>query len=192
MKNVAIIDGFAEGKWHHRILNEQLRASGYNVTSTIEQADVVIAHSAGCFFLPDASLNQIILLIGPPYWPGKPLMKSMNQKVRSDFNARKKEGNLRYFAVKTFWNITYCFQDLSKVSHMRHQAKKHNLPEIIKDKDVHIIRNHDDSWLSPEARGLLAGTDGRYHTLPGDHDDAWVNPKPYVEILERIRVSRVK
>jgi hypothetical protein len=115
----------------------------------------------------------------------------MRQKVRTDFRARKQEGNMRYFVVKTFWNITYCFQDLSKVSHMRRQAKKHNLPEIIKDKDVHIIRNHDDAWLSPEARKLFAKSENRYHTLPGDHDDAWINPKPYVEILEGITVKVV-
>jgi hypothetical protein len=184
MKSVAIIDGFAEGKWHHKLLRKELEHAGFATADSTETADIIMAHSAGCFFLPVSSKPQLIILIGPPYWPGRPLIVSMFKKIYLDFIYRLRERKLGYWLIKTFWNTVYIFGDLQHVIHVGRFARKRDLLDRLKNKEVVLIRNEDDAWCTPDLKNIpFKNKSVEFYALPGEHDDCWVNPQPYAKIL---------
>ena len=184
-QSVAIIDGFAEGKWHHKILNEALMGAGYTIERDARKADIIIAHSAGCFFLPANFTDKKVLLIGPPFWPSKPLAVSMMQKIWRDFIAQIRKGNAGYWFLKTFWNIVYALSDIVHSMQIGRHARRQRFYEALQDSEVMLVRNQDDAWCTPDIESLLSGKAKiKYTQLPGEHDDCWTNPAPYIQLLK--------
>jgi hypothetical protein len=72
---VFIAYGWPEGQWHGKQLRNDLIDCNYQITYSPEEADIIIAHSAGCYLLPNSLRAKLILLIGLPNWPNKPLIK---------------------------------------------------------------------------------------------------------------------
>lgn len=183
MKSVAIIYGIAEGSWHGKLMRQALEEAGYTFEPNPEKADIVIAHSGGCFFLPFTKKHQTILLIGPPYWPGKPPFISMTEKMRYDFIHRKKEKKLGYLFVKTLWNGFYVIGDILHVFDMSRFFRQHDLMDRLPSKDILLIRNKYDTWCSPDISSIPTNNPIRFVDLPGDHDDCWLHPKAYIDLL---------
>ena len=65
-KKVGIVYGWAEGPWEAKQFIQQVKISGYEVTQDLVSADILIAHSLGCFLIPANSRAKLILLIGMP------------------------------------------------------------------------------------------------------------------------------
>lgn len=67
MKTVALIHGFAGGKWHTKTFVKELEKAGLKVVGDTSGADVIIAHSTGCYIIPREPKAKLIFLIGIPY-----------------------------------------------------------------------------------------------------------------------------
>jgi hypothetical protein len=184
MPSVHIIPGFAEGPWHSKQFRAELTKAGYQLTEDEHQADIIVSHSAGCYFLPAPDKEQTIILIGPPYWPGKSLTGRMARKVWYDYKARKTEHKLGYFLTKTFWNVFYFCGDIRLGLLIASNTRKNNFYRALKKQNVMIIRNDDDAWCQPDIVGRLKSD--HLVCLPGEHDDCWIRPEPYVAILKSI------
>ncbi len=81
MKKVAIIPGLFEGSAQAAELRPALTHAGLEVTSDLTCADVVIAHSGGCFFAGEAAEAELVILAGPPYNPSRSVASSLLSKV---------------------------------------------------------------------------------------------------------------
>lgn len=170
-KTYAVVYGFAEGRRNARLLEFFLGNAGYLPADKIQSADLVIAHSGGCFLLPDDLPAQNILLVNPTLWPHKKLVVSLFEKHRTEkmrFTARIR--SIFYALVHPINNIRMFFG-----------RKVANLPPI--RQGTYIVRNHQDPYLSPLVAQKLAEQGYSLHELPGRHDDLWIHPKPYISLI---------
>ncbi|HEX8227210.1 MAG TPA: hypothetical protein VF572_05075 [Candidatus Saccharimonadales bacterium] len=190
---VDIIPGFAEGSWHTNILLRELEKYGYRKAANSAEADVIITHSAGCFFLPNSVENKQIIMIGPPYWPGRPMIVSASRKVWGDFSTAWQRGKLGFWGRKLAWNYVYVGANILRVFRIARFASRQNLHEALRDKKVAIIRNDDDAWFSPDAEQLLPASETYSHyKLPGEHEDCWVFPEEHAKLIDEIiRKNRI-
>src|SRR5690349_1106305 len=100
MTKVAIIYGWSEGPWHGKKLRQEISNAGFEIIKQPEKADIIIAHSGGCFMLPQQSRAHLVLLVGLPYWPGKHPVRSLRQKIKDE----TKNG---WWLKKTYFNAYY-------------------------------------------------------------------------------------
>jgi len=186
MSSVAVIDGFAEGWQTSKIFREAIERAGYQVTKEAGTADVIVAHSAGCFFLPDTHKGQLVFLVGPPYWPGRPVLVSLVQKLWRDFVYRKREGRLGYWAKKHLWSLLYILTDIPHTIKLTFFVRHHDFRSRLQHTDFILVRNRDDSFCTPDIESIPFGNKKiGYHELPGEHDDLWANPGPYVKLIAK-------
>jgi hypothetical protein len=184
---VAVLDGIAEGARHTVLLREELQRHGYVVTDDPAGADVVLAHSAGAFLVPVGARSQLLVLIDPPYWPGRSMIVRSAQKVVRDVGARAQDGLLWRWPAKTWWNLVYLFDDLPRVGTVVRAIRDDSLPDIIAAAGhVVIIRNDRDAWCAPDIDHLVGGGHVDVHHLPGDHDDCLHHPAPYVDVVDDV------
>ncbi len=127
----------------------------------------------------------MIVLINPPFWPGKPLIISGMQKLLWDYRAHKLRGQKLRWLLKTWWNTVHLIRFLSKSWTISLSARKHDFYAALHHHKVVIIRNQDDAWCTPDIQELLEPQIHLdLHTLPGQHDDCWTDPEPYVQVIQ--------
>lgn len=176
--------GWSEGKWHSRKLRKVLAAEGFDFARNPKDADIIIAHSGGCYLLPEKNSAKYILLIGLPYWSEKHIFKSFHEKLRLEpFDI--------WWYKKSFYNVVYLLAKIPHWIQMHGAWKKQQLPDHA-HASVFLVRNKEDPFAHPEESTKLAKEKGwRYLTIDGQHDDLWINPKPIVEMIEMIQTARL-
>ncbi|MDB5166170.1 MAG: hypothetical protein JWM37_242 [Candidatus Saccharibacteria bacterium] len=192
MPTAAFSYGFGEGPWHSRQKFEaKLERAGFDVIRDIPAADIIISHSAGCYFLPEMTDKQILFLIDPPYWPGRSSWNSFIEKVRTEFIDARQRRALGFWLRKTAWNITYSLRSLTRTLTIARLHPLHNFHEALEDHDIVLIRNDRDVWCTPEIEKLpTKGKSFLYYHVPGLHDDLWEMPAPYVAIIQEVATLR--
>jgi len=183
-KTVAVLDGFAEGKWHSKKLRAELVNAGYTIAKDATKADIIIAHSGGCFYVPLNNTDQKVMLIGPPYWPDKSPARSMMEKIYLDMTYRMREQNFLYFLQKTQWNIIYLIADIPRALNIGKSVRLKKLVSLFNKSRVIVVRNKDDAWCMPDLKSALINEKATFYELPGEHDDCWIHPKAYVDLLQ--------
>src|SRR5205814_9737296 len=116
---------FCEGKRLAGELKKAIEQGGFVLVPDACDADIVIAHSAGCFLVPNDTRATLVVLIGLTFWPGKTLGSRGRQKIRMEYNLFRRKGQLGAWLVKTFWNGFYFWnvpQDL--VMWRRHRLQE--------------------------------------------------------------------
>ena len=170
---VSIIYGWPEGNWHGKAMRQYLRQNGYEVTANPQTADVIIAHSAGCFLLPQNSQAKLVLLIGMPLQTGQNLAKSTLQKIEL-------EPKDWWWLKKSCFNTFYLFTKPVRWIKMNRAWNK-PLPKY-KNAKYLLICNLMDAYMDPDESQNFAKFQGwSFKTFEGQHDDLWQNPKKYVD-----------
>jgi len=187
-QKVKICYGVFSGERNGRRLRKALRSAGYAITKHTEEADIIIAHSAGCFWLPEAPSRQKLLLIDPVYWPGKTIKERIRHKARTNFRFRTYGYATRYWLAKNLWGVYYAVRDAARTTRIRQHAEQYDLEQIIRGHRALLVRNNDDAWLTPEL-GKLQKINPHLiiKHLPGEHDDWYFNPQPYVDLLQLLQ-----
>ncbi len=181
---VSIIYGWSEGKWHSKQLRKRLEASNFTVVNDHKSADIIIAHSGGCFLVPKATSAKYILLIGLPLWENKFIFKSLFEKI-------KLETKDWWWYKKTFYHVVYLLAKISHWLRMHRSWRRKTLPENSAS-SIFLLRNNDDAFVNAEESQALAKEKGwQYIDVYGQHDDIWVNPKQYTDLLESILTARL-
>lgn len=169
--------GWPEGKWHSRRLERILQDSGNVVVSTPQEADVVIAHSAGCYMIPKESKAKIVLLIGLPSWPNKAIHLSTLQKIRLE----AKNG---HWIAKTFFHCMYALRIPTTARTWR--AFRNKSINVSKNAKVVLIHNKLDTYMEAAVcRQIAKDKNWEYLEAPGQHDDIWDNPDFYIRIASQ-------
>ena len=179
-QTVAIITGFAEGHLTARRMRKELAARGFRNTKDSAGADIIIAHSGGCFIIPPYAAAKLIICINPPHWPGKSLRKSGLEKLQISFSSSKANKALGIFFKAQLRNIFYLW-DIPRYRKMWRGIKDGTAWRL--QMKIVLIRNENDTF-SPGSDSLPFETDIIVVEVPGGHDDCWDNPAPYIDVLE--------
>ena len=183
MKTVAIIYGWTGGGWSARHFRDELQKAGFKVISNREKANIIIAHSAGCYRVPDNTSAQLILLIGVAYWPEKRLRSRAMNRFINGLKQDRDRGGL-YIFHRFMWQLFYAIKRPGDVVTSLRNHKSLDFLEKLKQKKVIIVRNSCDEYSSPKIGTSLTGYSNiKLVELPGFHDDYYTNPRPYIDLL---------
>ena len=175
---VFIAYGWPEGSWHGKQFRKALMDYGYKATESSAEADIIIAHSAGCYMLPANTKAKLILLIGLPNWPNKLLMKCTFEKVSIE---RKNA----YWFNKTFWHLVYGALQPIRLYNVYKTYRQKYLPDFKQSKVV-LVHNQQDTYMQVEnSQKLAKERKWLLINLNGQHDDMWQNTQPYIELVGR-------
>lgn len=181
MPTVCILYGFSEGPRVGRRFRAALKAKGYSIITDPAQADILITHSGGCLLLPDKIQAKQIIHIAPYQWPGKSWFACMSRKLLDDIHAHHREGELHFWARKTFWNFVYFW----KMANNFRMQRTINQPTRWRYGNITtVLRPRHDTFCTPDYRLLPFKPSATFISMPGYHDDCWRNPKPYVDLLK--------
>jgi hypothetical protein len=182
---VKIQYGVLSGERNGVRIRKQLKHAGYQVVKKRSTADIIIAHSAGCFWLPDAPTVQKLVLIDPPYWPGRTIRERGKVRVRTNFKFREYGYAFRYWLIRNIWGIYYLIRDAKRTRRIVKHATAFDLPSIIRGHTVILVRNEHDDWLTPDLGPLMqAHPKLQIRYMPGDHEHFIYHPKAYVDLLQ--------
>lgn len=174
---VGISYGFAEGPAQAKKLIRLLKENGFNTTKRLERADIIIAHSGGCYLLPEKGKAEVVMLVGFPFWTDKNPRKGLAEKLAQEIK------DLSWLR-KTFFNTIYFFAWPQRWYHMYKAWQKVTLPQTSNYGSIISVRNEHDPFMHPiESEALATERGWKLHKLSGGHDDLWTNPQPYVDIL---------
>lgn len=181
MSKVCILYGLGEGRLIANKFVKQLEASGYKLTPHLAEADIVIAHSGGCFLIPP-DFSKKVILVNIPYWPGRNVFYSLFNKILKDLVLSVKNKNLTYFMKKTFFNSIYILNMKQNLSLFRGRQRG----DLWRVNDYLVVRNKDDDFCSPVLSYLPFKAQNITIELPGLHDDLWLNPTSYIDPISKL------
>lgn len=182
-----IVYGWSEGPWQGKKMQQIMLANGFTAAKQASEADIIIAHSLGCYLVPKENRAKIILLIGLSYWPDKLIFASLLQHITQNFKnslgsnsswwLSKLSHNCRYIITrpKSSYNAIFC----RKIS---------NLPNASATRQVFLVRNASDPFCPPHIQSLIPkdmGYEFLFNIGNGQHEDCWLNPDPYVNLICR-------
>jgi hypothetical protein len=178
-----ILYGFAEGPRVGRKLEAAMQQAGYTPAHSATEADILITHSGGCYFVPQTSRAMTIMLIGIPYWPGKSVLMCLWQKVRADFASSIPQHRFAERIRKSGWNVVYFFGSLRWCFELV-RRRKSALPYTPPQARVILVRNKHDALCTPDIAETVKKKPGySFRAMPDDHDDCWHNPERYVALI---------
>ncbi len=178
---VAVVYGFAEGGFHSRKLRTALLTAGFTLTSEIAEADIIIAHSAGCYLVPVGHQARVVLNIGYTYWPGRSLLHSLSGKLAEEYRRTGMLTWLKECAIHDIYalNIPYVLRLIKGWRAPEAYLQAMQFRAI-------FVRNQADPYCEPSAIMQAAGEKHTYLSLPGYHDHLWDEPKEYINLLKSV------
>ena len=187
-KTVAFIYGFTEGQWHGKRFRRLLRDHNYTITKEVTEADIVIAHSGGCFDVPKLKKQALLILINPPYWPERSLQVRSHAMTKQLIGAVRPGNQPFYHTHKTARNLTYLVRHARTNRYMMSRAKTFNLASEAIHVNTILVRNSNDPWLTSSLDYLQSKNPNlRIVRMSGDHDDCWLHPERYINLLQSKR-----
>jgi hypothetical protein len=175
----AISYGLMGGPLHAIKLKKQMRQAGFVYTKHIQQASIIIAHSAGCWLIPADSHPKLIMYIGMPLNTANP-RQTLKQARALMFKHGTYWSNFKRISISMYYGVRQPKRTLD-ISRMAKTAKPVILPEVA----AVFIVNQADPW--PDSQVLdefLEETPWSFINLPGAHDDIKEHSERYVEIIE--------
>jgi hypothetical protein len=186
MKTVAIVYGWAEGDWQSRKFENELAKKGFRLVSNIKEADIIFAHSSGCYLVPKNNKAQSVFLVGLPYWPGRSLAASVVYKLTSEIKYHRKNEGLVWWLGKIAHNTWYILSRPRSSFYLLTHHKQSRLPVASKKSKVVLVRPSDDPMCHPKIMKMLSlAKTYKFIEIPGAHDDCWIKPKEYIALIQQ-------
>ncbi len=156
--------------------------SGLTITKDPAAADIIFAHSGGCYLIPTQNRAQHIVLVGIAYWPGRPWLFATTIKVWREGRLYRQLGQSGKWAQKWLFHIRYAnFLTGLRMARNRSFEKPWNSAQ-----KQFIIRNQHDVYCCPDLVNAPFNGPRAFLSLPGEHDDCWQNPERYVDLLQSL------
>lgn len=173
----AISYGLVGGPLHSKGLRKQMAKAGFNPAS-LREADIIIAHSAGCWLMPKNAKPKIVLYIGMPLASSKPT-ETWRKAVKSGYKNNSFKRNLKGSSKNAFYGITQPRRNLNIIC-----SASNSKPAIIKGAASIFVANKHDPWPTGENLVKVVNNhDWAFIGLGGSHDDIWDHPDHYVEVI---------
>jgi hypothetical protein len=175
--------GFTEGKVHSRKLTKQLIKAGYRLETNYADADLIIAHSAGCWYKLDGLKPKLMVFVGMPL-PNKNAGAVWLESNKISAKALLKHGRLLKFLKSIVYNVMYLLRHPRRNFDIVRKAQ-HAMPPRFKDTlTVFVINKHDPWPQSQRLNGLLAAEPWSFIGLDGTHNNLWHEPEKYIKIID--------
>lgn len=174
----AICYGFAGGRLHSGHFHRLMREASFRPASKAE-ADILIAHSAGCWQVPTENRAKLLLYAGMPLANARPL-----ETWRKVLIAGARRNPLKRTILLMSRNLAHSLLQPKRNLHiMRHAA--HLRPIVLPDVPTIFIANKYDLWpQAPSLRDYIDTQDWTFISLPGGHNEIWDKPENFVTILK--------
>jgi hypothetical protein len=168
--------GLTSGPAHARQLTALLKKSGY-VPTEGERAHIIIAHSAGCWLIPQTAKPKIVMYMGMPLSQASP--RHTWSRAIANNHRNEVAQSLRMFLISTY----YVLRQPRRNARIVRMAKS-GRPVIFPEASVIFIANQHDPWpQSSQLQEYLATRDWAFISLPGSHDDIGHHPERYTAII---------
>jgi len=127
--------------------------------------------------IPETKQPKRVVLIGLPWWPGKPIHRALREKLIDEY----RQLPTGYVWRKLSWNALY-FWRVDRTIRMWRALKQGSLWQV--SGDITVVRNERDTYFSPDLGSLQFSQPIRVITMPGIHDDCWHNPEAYLSVVQ--------
>ncbi|HEX7632993.1 MAG TPA: hypothetical protein VF401_01560 [Candidatus Saccharimonadales bacterium] len=177
----ALSYGFVGGPAHGQKLRKLATQAGF-VPTSLDKADIIIAHSAGCWLIPTSVQPKLVIYVGMPL----AMARAPRTWIRANLESFKEGNVMQNFSLR-LKNTHYGLrQPLRNLGIIREANTKIGNPVIIASTSAIFIANHDDPWpRSEEHQQALMNTQAwAFIGMPGDHNNIWYQPERYVAIME--------
>jgi hypothetical protein len=178
--HLCIVYGFCEGPRIGERFEQAFRRAGFSLVREPRRADIIVAHSGGCFELRGGLEQKLVVYIGLPYHPGTTMLGALGRKIWRDFRAYRRSRSVAAWLGKTWWNMLYFwnFAHNWRMWRGRQAAAWRDAPHVV------LIRNEYDPFCTPAAGSIPFIHTPAVVLMPGQHDDCWLRPQPYVHAIQ--------
>lgn len=187
MHTAHISYGILGGERSMRRFIQALAQQGIQAIADPTKADILIAYSAGCFWVPKPTKNQRLILVNPPYWPGRSLLNRAWQRAFSNAHPKQYGYTWRAWATRQLWALYYTPRDVLQAGRIILAARHYDLATVVQEQPAAILRSQHDDWLTPEYAQLKKLNK---HTIcidaPGDHDAITYLAHDYAKIIKKV------
>jgi hypothetical protein len=174
----AICYGFLESGPHGRRLRRRLGEQGYKKAGPAA-ADIIIAHSAGCWLIPKSAKPRLVIYAGMPLQMANPRRAWLQANLASLRRGNIKR-NLKTRAKNTASIVRHPLRNLDIFRH-----PKIGRPAVFPDAQTVFIANRYDPWPRTDLLDEFAATQPwSFISLPGGHDDVWEHSDRYAAIIK--------
>lgn len=185
-RSVCIVPGIFSGAHTTAKMTRLLKNAGYTIAPA-RDADVLIAHSAGCLWVQNIKPNQMLVLVNPPYWPGRSITQRSRARWYSNLQFHSRGIPFRRWIIRNMWGVYYTLHSPLRTAYIIRNMGLYDLTHVVAGRRVVLVRNALDDWLTPDCTELTQANPGlTFVTLPGDHDDFNYHPETYVRLLQSL------
>lgn len=180
MPSICVIYGFCEGQRMAGAFLRALTSAGYQITHDPYKADIVIAHSGGCFLIPSDLPAKQVIMIGLTYWPGRSIVRALFEKNWNDFHAHRRDRNAVAWLHKFKWNLLYFWDMPYNLRMLRARSRG----DFWQARKLTLIRNEEDTFCTPDVQNAPFTHKPRFVSVPDQHDDCWLHPERYLSVIQ--------
>lgn len=166
-----------------RKFRKLMRRRDYHLREDAETSDIIIAHSAGCWFLPEESSAKLICLVGMPL-PQINLRRTFFQVNRTNVWEHFKSRKPHRFIHDSLVNLFYIARHPSHSRSIIRIAQNMPAPHQSTAQYVFIANQYDAWQQSPSLTEYIEKYNWTFISLPGSHNDIWPNADRYVAIID--------
>jgi hypothetical protein len=171
--------GLVGGSLHARKFKRLMRQAGYIYCSSPSEADIVIAHSAGCWLLPAEARPKLLLYVGMPLNQEQPF-QTMQAAKHATIQTVRRWRRAKIRLKNTYYMTTQLRRNLA----IRRMAKTAQ-PTILPTCQTVFIANRLDPWLKTAGLQIYVDEqDWAFINLPGAHGHIWVYPEQYIKLID--------
>ncbi len=176
----AICYGLGGGPMHARNFLSLMKGAKITPAQKVGEADIIIAHSGGCWLIPKTAKPKLVVYVGMPLEQDNP-----RQAWRASNAAMFKSDGVVYGLINRLKNLYYCLRQPIRNLKLIGMSKTAQ-PVILPKAQAIFITNRDDAWPRPnKIKKYINKYDWAYISLTGAHDDIWHHPAQYIDIIER-------
>jgi hypothetical protein len=174
----AIIYGLNGGSLPGRKLSRLFKEAGWKPAKQAGEADLIIAHSAGCWLIPPSAEPKLVMYVGMPLAQATP-RRTWAAANKVAFQKGGIKHSLKIRAQNAYYQVRQPRRNLGII-----RRAKTAQPVIFPKAQSIFIANRHDPWLKSETlQTYLDNQEWAFISLPGVHDDIWKHPERYAAII---------
>lgn len=173
--------GLFSGPAHAKRLHRSLQAAGYRLADDNSPADILIAHSAGCWNAHQIAPTRLTVYVGMPTDLSRPF-QTWRLAHRNLFRQIPTASDRDWFIYIIAHNIIYGLKQPVRNYRIVRQAKRVKL-QPPQTKTVLIANQHDVWTQTPGLQKYLQDFDWTFVSLSGSHNTIWQQPDLTVDII---------
>lgn len=175
--------GFTEGKVHSKKLTKLLKQAGYIPSSSPEKADIVIAHSAGCWYKIESFSPKLLIYVGMPLPTGnaaKIWFQSNKITSKALIKQKRRLRLIKSICLNALYLLRHPFRNFAIINKVDHAE-----PRNFKESLVVFVSNQHDPWpKTNRLKDLVHGEPWSFISLKGTHNNLWHEPDKYVKLID--------